>query len=88
MLLLALARTFGPILMAQVQQPAECGGFWAIAWTPPSTPAILVNLGAVALQPKGLGEMEYGSEVVINRCALNQSHYWSHSCETAEPITA
>ncbi len=47
------------------------GRSWVTMWASPSTPAILVNLGAVALNSKGLDEAEHRSEgVVINRYTM------------------
>ncbi len=43
---------------------------------------------SVHIPAKGLCEVKYRSEgVAMNKYTLSQSHHWSHSSETAVPIT-
>lgn len=54
-------------------------------WTSPGAP-ILAHVNAAAQCAKGPAEGEQ-TGVVISEYCLTQSHHWSHSSETAVPIT-
>ncbi len=70
----------------QMQWPT---GLLSTVGASPYAPATLVHVCAARYKSaKGLSDVEYRSEgVVINKYTLSQSHHWSHSSETAEPIT-
>ena len=57
------------------------GPVWTV-WASLSAPVILVHV------LKGMGEVEFRPvSMMINKYTLSQPHHWSHSSETAEPIT-